>query len=721
MSGHPVRPRWSRWVRRTSRVLVVVVVGVPLFVAGSLAAALAMVLYGDLPGTVPEEHERVVARPTVVLDASGAEIGEFREFDLTVPVTPEDIPLVLSQAVVASEDRNFWEHDGVDLEGILRAAVANVRSGDVVQGGSTITQQLVKNRYLSAERTFERKLDEAILASRLEQEMSKDEILFEYLDTTYFGGGAYGVGAAAQTYFHKPVSELTLSESALLVGLIPAPSDLDPRLDPFGAEAARQRVLGAMLEVGFIDQPTHDAARAEMLWYAGLGAPDRPATVYHPPREVDPGTNPYFLDYVRRELVDRFGAEAVHRGGLVVETTLDPAAQQAAERAVTAALEGTEAPVDMTLVAVEPRTGHVRAFIGGRDWEASQVNLALGGSLGMQPGSSFKPFVLTAALEAGIHPDDTRPAPGSWEVPGCVGACTVANYNGRDYGEMSVRNATWSSVNTLYSSLTHELGPTTVAETARRLGVESIDPSADHGVSLALGSAEVAPLDLAAGYATLAAGGLRATPTPIRRVLDADGLIMLDNTLPRAERVVDEAVAAHVTDVLTGVITYGTGTAADLGRPAAGKTGTAEDYRAAWFAGYTPQLTAVVWMGHADEPRPLEDVAGHAAVTGGTLPAAAWAAFMGEVHADLEVLAFAEPGPLPSPPGVLVVEAPERRSPQVAPSCGGLCETAPAPATLPPPESEVAPDPDPDPEPDADPAVDAASTEPSPSGPEEHP
>jgi penicillin-binding protein 1A len=663
-------------------VATVLLLGPVVFALAAGASGLGLLLYGDLPGTVPEENERVVSRPSTVVDAAGNPMGSFREFELTVPVEPDHIPQVLKDAVVAAEDQHFWEHPGVDLEGLVRAAIENSREGEVVQGGSTITQQLVKNRYLSNDRSIERKLDEMILAARLERELSKEEILFEYLDTTYFGGGAYGVGAAAQTYFHKPVQDLTTSEAALLAGIIPAPSETGPRENPFGAEARRQLVLQRMLDLGYLDQAEFDDAMAEQLWLSTLGEPNRPATVYFPPPETDASEFPFFFDYVRRYLVGRYGEDQVYRGGLQVETTIDPALQAQAEAAVAAQLAGTAPPVEMSLVSVEPATGQVRALVGGRDWSQSQVNLALGGTLGMQPGSSFKPFVLATAFERGLTPDTVYSAPGAWQVPDCTGTgCVVENYGGRAYGSLSLRSATWYSSNTVYAQLVHDLGPDVVAETARRLGVASIDAGGTYGVSLALGAAEVSPLEMAGAYAVFANHGVLAPVTPVRRVLDADGNVLEDNTAPRGERVMDAAVADTMTDVLTGVVTTGTGTGAAIDRPVAGKTGTAEDYRAAWFVGYTPQLATAVWMGHGDEPRPLENLGGYAQVTGGSLPATAWAQFMAAAHTGLPVLEFTPPGPLPGPSGGSAITPGARDYPAAPPmGCGGIC---PPPTTAP--------------------------------------
>ena len=381
------------------------------------------------------------------------------------------------------------------------------------------------------------------------------------------------------------------------------------------------------------------------------------------------------------------------RGGLRVETTLDPALQEAAVAAVAGQLEGTEAPVDMSLVSIDPSSGHVRALVGGRDWSASQVNLALGGSLGMQPGSSFKPFVLAAALERGMDPSTVYPAPSNWRVPDCIGdQCTISNYGGSGYGSMTLDRATRSSVNTVYGQLIHDVGSPTVVDLATRLGVTSLDPTVDYGVSLALGSAEVSPLDMASAYSVFANHGVRAQTTPVLRVTTPDGTVLEDNTAVLGERVVHAAVADTVTEVLTSVVTSGTGTNAAIDRPSAGKTGTAEEYKAAWFVGYTPQLATAVWMGHSDEPRPLHGIGGYADVTGGSLPAKAWGAFMAVAHQGLPTIEFTRPGALPPPEGILTVDSAAGRKfadgPAVSCGTGPLCGRPP-PVAAGAPEAQI--------------------------------
>jgi penicillin-binding protein 1A len=665
------RRRWWAIPRMTVKVAVLAALFVGVAIPAGSAAGFWALLNLDLPGNLPTDHNpRIRSLPSVVVDAAGNEIAEFRAFELTVRIRPEDIPRGVKDAVVAIEDQRFWEHNGVDPEGIVRAALANWRSGDIVQGGSTITQQYVKNTYTTGERDLSRKLREALIATRLERELSKEEILFRYLDTTYFGDGAYGIGAAAESYFRKPVSELSISEAALLAGAIAAPAHYGPRVNAEVAEHRRVTVLRAMRDQDLITRRQFRRARRQHLWYAPLGPPPGPATVVQEPPRGGARAHPYFVDYVRQELERRYGHRQLYRGGLRIETTLDPTLQAHAEAAVDETLAGTAPPLEMSLVSVDPATGHVRALVGGRDFQVSQVNLALGGSTGMQPGSSFKTFVLASAFEHGIEPESDWDAPASIDFPGCDGVCTVDNYDFEDHGSMTLRSAAHQSVNTVFAQVIDELGPQTVAETAQRLGVSAIDPARPYGVSLALGAYEVSPLDMAAGYATLANRGVRVPVTPIARVLDARGRVLEDHTAPEGEQVLDPVVADNVTDVLTGVIEGGTGEAADIGRPAAGKTGTTQEYRAAWFAGYTPQLSTAVWMGYSDSPRPLVGINGVGSVSGGSFPAETWARFMRAALEGVPVAEFVEPGPLP-----------ELTPEPVAP----VVEEAPAPPPPPPP------------------------------------
>jgi penicillin-binding protein 1A len=662
-------------VAKVVGVFLVIAILVPVVTAGTAAVS---ILYLPLPAPpLPTPKPGVESRITHVYDSTGAEIGVLRKFDTNIPVQSSDIPEVLRQAVVAAEDKRFYSHRGFDLPAAIRAAWADIRGRKVVQGGSTITQQYVKNAYTSGERTLARKIREAVLASRLDRRVTKDEILYRYLSNIYLGGGAYGVGAAAQSYFQKKVNDLTLSESALLAGIIPAPSSFEPRGNPTRAEANRVRVLDSMLEMRTISAAQHAEALAQRLFVKGVhGAePAGPATVVQP-LKAQSTTEPYFFDYVRRYLEARYGEDLVYRGGLRVETTLDPRLQQLAEDTVAKALEGTSPPLEMSLVSVEPGTGFVKALVGGRDFTTSQVNLALGrcpergdderrpdapiclagGGSGRQPGSAFKPFTLARAFEEGIGPSRVYSGPSSYTVPGCRGTgCTVSNVESGSYGSISLRQGTHYSVNTLYAQLVLDVGVKDTAEMAHRLGVTMVSPDGaqpdgnPYGASLTLGAAETSPLDMAAAYAVFAARGNQFPATPIVKILDANGRVLEDNTTRRPRRVLSEAVADNVTDVLKGVITSGTGRGADIGRPngSAGKTGSSEENADAWFVGYTPALSTAIWMGYSDSnTRSLRNIKGVGTVYGGTIPASTWKAFMGEALENAPPADFPNPAPL---------------------------------------------------------------------------
>jgi len=642
----PLPWRVLRTGSRSLAVLLVAFVIVPLIGAG---VAIGTLLFVKLPGSLPERKPAFQALPSTVYDAAGNKIAEFRDFDLTVPMAPADVPEVLKQAVVAAEDQRFYQHRGVDPQGVARAAWVSYQGGEILQGGSTITQQYIKNAYLNFDVKFSRKLREALLATQLERQMSKDEILFQYLDTIYFGSGAYGAAAAAQLYFGKPVRELTLSEAATLAGVIPAPTVWSPRVDLADSEARRRIVLDSMAQVGFITAADAEQAKALPLWLATDGPAPGPATVVVPPPSKAAAANPYFVDWIEQKLVAEYGPELLYRGGLRIDTSLDPTLQQLAQSAVTDRLAPFDPSVEMAMAVVEPRTGLVKAMVGGRDYATSQVNLATGGSLGMQPGSSFKAFTLAAAFEHGYRPDSVVPAPARYRVPGCdadsdeVG-CTIKNSEGSGYGSASLRSATISSINTAYADLAHSIGTPAVAEMANRLGVADIDPKGDYGLSLTLGAYEVSPLDMASAYATFANQGVRQGTTGIVRITDRTGRVIEDNSSRPGTRVLNAAVATNVTDVLRGVVTSGTGRNAALGKqPAAGKTGTTDDYHDAWFVGYTPHLAAAVWMGHRDEVRSL------GTVSGGSYPALAWGAFMRQATAALPIVDFPPPGQLVAP------------------------------------------------------------------------
>jgi penicillin-binding protein 1A len=631
----------------------IVAVATPVAAA---TVALGTLVFAPLPATLPQAEPGLESRISHVLDKDGNEIAVFREFETSIAVHPEDIPAVVKQAVISSEDRDFYSHGGIDVRGTLRALWADVQSGHTVQGGSTITQQYARLAFeeIGTERTISRKIREAILAAQLDRAEDKEEILFAYLSRVYLGEGAYGVGAASETYFRKPVNELTLSEAALLAGLIPAPTRYSPRDHPDVAEQKRRLVLDAMLQEGYIDQPTHDAAAAETLWLMANGEPPGPATRVWPPVQQQTA-HPFFTDYVRLWLSDhlpdctRDSCPIIDSGGLVIETTLDPRAQQAAQEEVSARLDGTDPSLEMALVSVEPPTGFVRAMIGGRDYYGvSQVNTAI---RNRQTGSSFKPYVLATAFAQGLTPDKTYS--GALHT---VGDHTFHNYGNARFGTLDLRTATWKSVNTVYTRLIEDVGVQQTMEMAARVGVSmpTYDPSV-YGLAVALGVIEITPLEMASAFGVFGNHGRRAPPTPVLKVTDFAGNVLIDNSAAaeRAEQVIEAVVADNVTDVLRGVLTNGTAAGRDIGRPAAGKTGTADDSANAWFVGYTPTLSTAVWMGYRDCGAGVEcgmhDVAGvRGAVTGGSAPAIVWQRYMRRALQGVEATDFTEPAPIDS-------------------------------------------------------------------------
>ena len=696
-SPWPAPAVWDDPVFRGVTALAVASLLVPVLVAGILAVTLLTMPFS---GSLPPERPSIESRISRVFDSSGVEIANYRRFETSLPIARSDIPQVLVDAVLAVEDQRFYEHKGVDSRGIFRALWADIQGGGYVEGGSTITQQYVRLAYLSEERTAGRKLREAILAGRIEKKLSKDEILYRYLTRAYFGSGAYGVGAAAEGYFNKSVRDVSLTEAAMLAGLLSAPSLYDPRTNPGEAEYQRQRVLGKMMDQGRISPVEYNQNLPLRVTLADnqpkVGA--SPATVVQPVKQA-PSKYPWFSDYVRGYLIAKYGADKVYSGGLRVETSLDPRMQAKAEAAVSEALKGTSAPLDMALASVDPKTGLVKAMVGGRDFSASQVNLALGncpvpkaaevgqdpkpapangpicvpgGGSGRQPGSSFKPFTLAEALEDGMSLDKTYRGSGSYTYPRCKGdGCTVHNVESGSYGTIDLRRATANSVNTVYAQLVQDVGVDDTAEMAHRLGVTSINPDGflpngeQYGPSLTLGAAEVSPLDMAASFGVFAARGMQYPVSPVLRVLGPDGQVLEDNRSRAGTRVLNETIADQMNEVLKGVVTSGTGRAADLGRPngTAGKTGTSENFSDAWFVGYTPELSTSVWMGFTDKQRPLTNIKGLARIYGGTLPAKTWHDYMAGALEGKPTSDFAAPAPPPPPPA----PPPRPSSPTTAP------------------------------------------------------
>jgi penicillin-binding protein 1A len=624
-----------RALKRVLRAIVTALAVPPALVGAGTATALATFVFVPLPAILPEERPSHEAKASTVYAIDGTPIGVFRGAEQQVSIKSGDIPDTIRRAVVAAEDRRFFEHRGIDWQAVGRALVADIRAKRIVQGGSTITQQLVKSLYTGGEREWGRKAREALLAIRLERVHDKDAILARYLNTVYLGESTFGVEAASQGYFRKRARDVTLSEAALLAGVIPAPSLYSPRANPELAERRRQGVLDKLERYGMATPEEVAKARQE-----------RP--VIHPAPKPE-SRYPFFMDYLRVYLlhVKGYSPELVYQGGLRIQTTLDPRLQAAAEASL-ARLDKPNDP-EAALVSLEPQTGFVRALVGGRDWNRSQVNLALGklgGGSGRQAGSSFKTFVLAEAFEQGIPPTKRYRAPSAIKPRGFDKP--VHNYGGASYGSADLATATWKSINTVFVQLVVDVGVKETAEMAKRLGVSGIDLDEKLYGVLAIGTQETSALEMASAYGIFANHGLKVNPTPVVTITGRGGNEIEDNRQPKDERVLDAAVADHVTAVLEGVISKGTARRADIGRPAAGKTGTSQNWENAWFVGYTPTLSTAVWMGHPNANIGMANVHGFAHVTGGTLPAMMWHDFMAEALKDVPPLAFAQPGQLPS-------------------------------------------------------------------------
>ena len=629
--------------------------------------------------------------PSLVFDADGQQLAELRR-EFRDPVSLTQVPAHLVHAVLTAEDRRFYEHGGVDARSLVRAALANAAAGEVEQGGSTITQQLVKQLYLpDAPRTPETKIHEALLARQLESEVPKATILEDYLNTIYFGDGAYGIGAAAWTYFRVEVADLDVAQSALLAAIIRAPEAFGPATQPDAARVRRDDVLFRMAQDGHIDTATRNRATATPIEV--VGRPPAPET-----RE------PHLVALAVRTLLDdpTFGdtpearADRLYGGGLRIHTTLQPEIQAAARAALSAHLPDPDDP-EAAIAAVDPRTGHVVAAVGNRAYEELQFDLAT--QARRQPGSTFKTFVLAAAIADGWHPQDridgrqgiVRSGTREWEV---------SNYDRRSYPAVTLAGATRASVNAAYARLGLEVGIDRVATLARVMGVRSQVPGDEIQITIGGGRLGITPLDLAAGYATIGNLGIHVPTTVVSRIEDAAGRTVW---LPDTGRVAAlSPSAAFVTaEVLQDAVQNGTGRAARVeGWQVAGKTGTTSDHADAWFAGTTPVLSSAVWMGRVEGRIPLRNVQGVPLVTGGSIPAAMFSTFMTAALDGIPAVDFV----LPSD-HYLVIDLDPVTGLRAAPWCPG--ETQRVPLVLvpdevcpepppPPPPPPPAPDPEPD-------------------------
>jgi penicillin-binding protein 1A len=637
----------------------------------------------DLPHLTAKDLRNIkLAESSKIYAGDGTLITTLHGVENRTIISLTKIPQHFQDAVIAIEDERFYEHEGVDLRAVLRALVRNVSSGDVEEGGSTITQQYVKNTLIApgetAAQTLRRKINEAALARQLEQKLTKKEILERYLNTVYFGQGAYGVQAAARTFFNKAASKLTLSQSAILAGVIRSPESYDPFDRKKASKKRRDLVLSKMEELDYIDPLQAKRAKKKGLELDRGGVTDEyPA--------------PYFIDYVRRLIKydPRFKAvgkdpeqreQQMFQGGLRIYTTVDLDAQAAAEDAVASVLTSESDP-HASVVAIDPNDGYIKAMVGGRDYFATRkedqfakLNLATviepdldcernskgnckkpfepapGPGAGRQAGSSFKPFALAAAIQEGVPLSKVFDVSGSSvTIPGADNGAdyTVQNYEGSSYGKMTLLEATVKSVNVIYALLGQEIGVQNVVDTAAAMGIRTpLSPVA----SAPLGTNSINPLDMASAYGTLATNGKHHPPIAITRIVDKSGRTIYREDAEPVE-VLEPAVAYLTTTALEQVMIRGTGTGAQIGRPAAGKTGTAQEYRDAWFVGYTPDLVTSVWVGYPEGQIEMKTSCAvtlcrptRIQVTGGSWPADIWRAFMSAALAGVPASSFTNPG-----------------------------------------------------------------------------
>ncbi len=703
-----IRRRW--WLLLLLSPLVVILLGV-----SALYVAYARI---KLPNTVPP------IRTTYLYDRNGHQISTLHgAVDRTLIHLSQMSPNII-HAVVATEDHDFYNHPGVDVTGILRAAYTDLVKREPVQGASTITEQLVKNvyagsyevdpatglrSYVQPTRSVTEKIREALLAVKLERELGKDTILEKYLNTVYFGHGAYGIQAAAETYFGKPASKLTVLESASLAGVLHAPELYDPIDRPYDNKFRRDYSLQQMAKYGYLDPVSEKKLEGKPC----CGTVKTNATE----RIVAPGQSEYFVDYTRRLLIDRYGEAKVFGGGLQVTTTLDLGLQRAAEAAIAQELPDKRNDPAAALVAIDPASGQILAMAGGRNWAHNKVNYAtmVGGS-GREAGSAFKAFTLAAAMQAGYNLNAYWNGPSTLAVPGCTdptqpdGLWHPVNAGDGEAGTFTLAGATAHSVNTIFAQVVAQLGPSNVVDMAHTLGIRSDLPSV---CSITLGSVAVNPLEMTNAYATLADHGQRFWATPLLQVKSGGGKID-PSVAPKGDQVIDANDADLVTYALQGVVTGGTGVDAAIPPyPVAGKTGTANENVDAWFCGYTMQIVTCVWMGWPAGEIPLVNVEGVSSVYGGTIPAAIWHDFMSIAMQGKPVIPFTVPsfagktvGPsrtvYPSPSPTVNPCAPPSGSAGSGQACG-------SPSTTPSPTPTPRPSRSPSPSPTASP-----STEPSP-------
>src|SRR5215207_1845502 len=627
----------SRNLRAIGVFLSCVLLGGVAFAGGGYLGLIESVRKLDEPRTYETHPTYIYSAPLGGNEDSRRVIGTIFEGQNRKTASLSEMPPHLLDAVVAKEDERFREHGGVDLLGIMRALWVDIRAGEAVEDASTITQQYVRNAYLSQDRTITRKIKEALIAIEVERKQdSKDQIIADYLNSVYFGNNAYGVEAAAETYFNKSVEDLSIAESATLVGLLWSPSILGEDRD--GAQHQRDLVLTKMFDTGYVPSRDYNQALEEPLPEAW------PANTPTRSGFTGPALTRDFAQYAHDELIRRYGVNTVLEGDLSVYTTIDLEKQVAANEIAygpSGYLPDAHDP-DRALVSIEPETGRIKTMVSDRD-ENTQFNLVTQGK--RQPGSSFKPFALIAALEQGIDPNTSYVSEKKEYKVGLDKQETweVKNYDGIKRGEISLQEALWKSDITVFADLAMNAGgrglkngPEKIADVARSCGITTRLPEHPRP-SIVLGAYEVSPLDIASAYATIANGGRRVEPTAISKVVSHEDdndekVLYLAPEHPEGKQVISEDIAKEATGIMVGDVTEGIAKEATLGdRPVAVKTGTSEDYFDAWFIGFTPELVAGTWMGYADGEQTLEYVLDYArklhGLSGGITPAEIWKAY----------------------------------------------------------------------------------------------
>lgn len=620
------------------------------FVVGSflflVALGIGIVATAYVTTDIPEADEFTEAQVTTVYYADGeTEMGRFSEVNRVI-VDADVIPKHVKDAVVAAEDRTFYDNAGISPTGIARAFWVNIRGGDQ-QGGSTITQQYAERYYLGTTKDYVGKFQEALLAVKLAQSQDKDTVLANYLNTIYFGRGAYGIETAAQAYFGVPASELTVAQAALIAGVIPAPSAWDPRVSPEKAEQRWNYVLDGMVATGALSQAERDAL-------------EYPETIEVRKSDALGGPTGYLLEEARAEVLEKAPVteEEIATRGLKIVTTIDPKMQQAVERTIAEEMP-EDAPDNLTtaVVSVEPGTGAIRAMYGGKDYVAVQLNAATQDTA--QAGSTFKPFTLVAALEDGITLDDTYDGRTGRSFEGFEKP--VNNFGDYSPGWVSLLKATEQSVNTVYVDVNEEVTPEATRDVAVRAGIPEDSGDFEPVLSNVLGVAQVHAVDMAEAYATFAAQGEHAEPYIVQTVTDLDGGVVYEGG-DVVSRVFEEDVMAETTYALTQVVENGSGEPAqELDRPVAGKTGTSNANRSAWFVGYTPQLSTAVMLaqkGEGGKQEPITPFGGYEQITGGSVPVELWTSYMSAALEGAEVLEFPD-RPKPERPEPTATPSPE--------------------------------------------------------------